>query len=284
MARLWLHIGHGKTGTTAIQVALRHRAATRGDLFYPARGQTPAGAHHLLFPLMRTPWDAAVTDGLRQLSDDLDGLAAGRPVVLSSEQICYLKPGHIADIARIFAAHDVTVVYYLRRQDELIETTFRQKQIEAPGRFPDPAALVEDTARGLDFERILAPWEAEFGTGRLHVRLYHARTCAADVVADFETAVGLARDGAAPARANLSLSPTMVRVLQVFDRHYPDAPGRAEFVNALRAVATEDSGAWGGAMVPADQRRAVMARHAEANARVAARHLAPAEAALFLAP
>ena len=282
MARVWLHIGHGKTGTTAIQAAIRHRAATRADLFYPGRGQTPAGAHHLLFPLGRDPWPAETVKALTALAAELDALAAGRPVVLSSEHLCYAAPANVATLAGVLAGHAVRVIYYIRRQDELIETTWRQKRIEAPGRYATPEAFVADTARGLDFLRRLAPWEEAFGRDRIVVRLYHRATCAADVVCDFEGALGLA-PGAGPApRINPSLSPAMAEVLALFDRLYPDAARRPQFIDGLKAL-DEPAGA-PAALVPAALCRAAMARHAASNAEVARRYLDAGAAALFTAP
>ena len=128
--KVTLHTGAGKTGTSAIQVALaalRPQLAKAG-IHYPQgfgntgeradRGEVSSGnavaIGWLLDPIERKDgFDrAAILAWLQAAIAE----AAGRDLLFSSEMMQRPDPLEAADLCRLFAAtgHDVHIIYYLR--------------------------------------------------------------------------------------------------------------------------------------------------------------------------
>lgn len=134
---LYVHIGHGKTGSTTLQQTLRDNIdAVRSagllvadrDLLFPETG--PLWEHPLkVFKrlLWNTPPEAARAE-LRQILGDLrNRLAAGgyRGAVISSENLSDTSSG--ADLfAGVEDEFEIHTIYYVRRQDEWIESAWKQ--------------------------------------------------------------------------------------------------------------------------------------------------------------
>jgi len=133
---LFLHIGHGKTGSTTIQYALRDNAeALRargllladGDLRFPVSGRIEL--HPLILfdrLLWRVPEEVALAE-MRLIQNDLKGaLQAGgyRGAVISSENLCSEHGPRL--FAGFQSEFDLHVIYYVRRQDEWLESSWKQ--------------------------------------------------------------------------------------------------------------------------------------------------------------
>lgn len=283
--KLWLHIGHGKTGTTALQ---RH-AVARGDLdpafHYTRLGRTAEGTHLRFFtdPRVRPFGAGTGFPLLPQFRAETDSLPLGALSLLSAEHLVYFPVERIADLMAALSDFDLRVLYYIRRQDDLAESTFRWKQVTEPGRFTDPLAIA---ARGaLDFEQRLAPFRMMLPDAAFSVRLYHDQTCARDIVADFQAALGLAPLDlpSAQPRLRVSLDSTRIRALMAHDRAHPRDRERSQVIARLEAEQAAAAQPDGAPFLNPDQRRRIMADHADSNRRIAQAFLSPRETALLLA-
>lgn len=207
---LYLHIGHLKTGTSALQrFCNSHRSelASQGICFPVAgTGQRRCG-NHLVLALglshargkdvppwylkaqrhhpteydYRTQWARAI--------DEIESSACNT-VLLSSEFFFALgfgehAPTLLRDLASVTDQFDVHILCYLRRPDRMIESFYNQlvKAGHAIRRLYDDACRFHDTPF-LDYTGTLRNWLTVFGADRIHVRSYerlHDRDIVADV-------------------------------------------------------------------------------------------------------
>jgi hypothetical protein len=125
--RLFLHIGHPKTGTTSIQTfLLENRAALRREGVLVPHAGVVEGAHHGLtanyYSVRRCPDRAAAN--LEALRREVE--AAQCPtVVISSEALIQENPERFAAFRD--AGFAVVVIYYIRRQDLAVESVYAQR-------------------------------------------------------------------------------------------------------------------------------------------------------------
>ncbi len=125
--RLFLHIGHPKTGTTSIQVFLfSHRnELQRYGIYVPQAGLVD-GAHHGLtenyFSVRRLP--SQTSDHLSNLRSELSRIHFPT-VVLSSEAFIQENPKRLASLFR--PRFEVFVIYYIRRQDLAVQSVYAQR-------------------------------------------------------------------------------------------------------------------------------------------------------------
>ncbi|MFV0512644.1 MAG: hypothetical protein ACK5MY_03265 [Jhaorihella sp.] len=280
---LWLHIGHGKTGTTALQHYFVARTRTDPAFHYPETGRLPSGAHHALFPLETQA--KALKEAPALLKVLCAGLRADGMTVLSSEHMCYFRPRQVAQVARALKGCEVRILYFARRQDELMESAFKWSQIASPGQFPDLERFVETQTAGFDLMRRLEAWREAFGDDAIHVRLYHRETCGRNIVGAANSVMGLSPIDMSgePATRRDSLGTTMTRVLMAYDALH-DKPGkRHAFLQDLRRIEAQ-SGKDRAALFSLPLRQRIMARYAESNAVFAQTFLTAPEAEILLRP
>jgi hypothetical protein len=151
---LYIHLGFGKTGTSALQDFChnnRDLLLSRYNLHYPLTGCTQNGCHAAFFPrLQETPWDDSVWCALQEE-------VAGKPqcgrVLLSSEFILASFLRHPDDcdlwegrIKQYFPDHCIQFILYVRRIDDWAKSMYNQLVKNYPGRpgqlNPEPAALL----------------------------------------------------------------------------------------------------------------------------------------------
>ena len=230
--RAVLHVGTMKTGTSTLQATLE------------ASRQVLDGANwtYLGWP-MRT---ASV------LRDRLADVRSDSNLVISDEGLwhfCGTDRSDTPQIADALSGYDVTVVVYLRRPDQYVESQFSQGIKTGTGaptlsRFlssgfvnsrsfrpgpADPASLDNPRFRDridLRLEQRLAYFREQFPTGDLTVRPFErAQMRDGDIVSDFVEAAGLepalsAEDLERPADANVSPSADVVLFANLLRQTY----------------------------------------------------------------
>lgn len=284
--KVWLHIGHGKTGTTALQQYFVARAEVDPTFHYPSAGQMPSGAHHRFFPLQHQhKMKEDVPKLLAQLSKDISAKANGVTTVLSSEHMCYFNARQVAQVAKHLEGFDVRVLYYIRRQDELIESTYRWKLEHGRGKIPSLEDVVEEWAKPFDFRQRLMPWRQSFGDERISVRLYHRETVGRDIVSDVCAAIGLSEMDIPHARseARNSINGHFIDILQAHDMFYPSGIRRNEFINELKKISQYWPESMQKNLFTQDVRLAIMRRFEKCNTVIADDFLDETEKSYLLA-
>ena len=232
--KLWVHIGHGKTGTTALQKHFRERVKSDLSIYYPKLGQLPSGAHHALFPLGPKPTTPQVRALLHKISNEIKELPDKCISIISSEHLCFISPAQIRYLSKVWQDHDVAIVYYIRRQDELIESNFRWFQVDRPNKFIDIKEFYNSQARAFDFKLRIQPWVNAFGKEAIHVRLYDRKRMP-DIVSDFEDLIGSTSQSNTPSfkAARRSLSVEQTKILMSYNKEDNSKEERAEFLDNL---------------------------------------------------
>jgi len=196
LAKLFLHIGTHKTGTTAIQSMLweRRRELVREGILYPKVGIEGA-AHHKL------AWACGLGNRdlkLDYLTDAFEGITRqaskfGTDIVLSSEEFGYL---HDLDPLKVLLdLFDVKVILYVRKQDHYLESVYNQHVRMYSLRYS--GSIYQFFQRfnffnQFNYRMLAGRWEKIFGRENLLVRPYGTGLVKSDVRADFLNVIGIA--------------------------------------------------------------------------------------------
>lgn len=309
MTELILHIGAGKTGSTAIQQAL---SASRGRLeeagvaypTMPGFDVDASGVAHNPIAYALAGHDTGVD--LSNVRERLEEVAASyRRVVLSAE-VFYMRPRAddcadradyehakeqmIAATAALLKGFDTRVICYLRRQDDWFESIYAERvktwkagDYVARSFFED---LDDDPYIG-QLER----WAAHFGD-RLRVRPYEAAQLVdGDVVTDFATTLALPVLATPRGNSAFPVNPRLKRDVLEYQRCLGRLPlgtlERHQLTRALKEVSARlecyegpDPPDWQRFMEPA-QRRTLMQACEARNRYVAQRYFDASVERLF---
>lgn len=171
--KLYLHIGMGKTGTTALQHFFwdNREALEEFDIHYPELG-IQSSAHHLLSPhiprFLEDQWTfMKVDEWAPKLADTRWG-----SILLSSELMAWADEALARKFcAQVSAWFDVHVVVYLRRQDNIIMASYNQ-QIKAGPQKRRIDLIYRKQMERFDYLKVLAPWADSLERGKVIVRPY----------------------------------------------------------------------------------------------------------------
>lgn len=167
--RLVLHIGPHKTGTTAIQYALRDAAAilARNEWSYPL-SENEYAQHRFCAALARNDDDAEpMFAKMSQSSGNL---------VLSSENFSRLAIEPLQRLARFVSTRTVAIVYYQRNFLDLAYSSWQERVKHGSGdEFPEYLALLLGTPGRFHLfspSSVLSRFAAVFGRESVSVYLY----------------------------------------------------------------------------------------------------------------
>lgn len=263
--RLILHIGHYKTGTTALQLFLSENAALLNErgLVYSQTALTNAKHSALAFSLLS---EAGVTTMLHKfdptqeaqvlwntLFDEARALPQGSALIASSEEFMRLAMspdavealrGYVANATDI----DIQIIAYLRGPQSHLASWYNQlvKMGQVVGSFESAVRTAMEKIH-LDYAFALAPWIDIFGEQNVQVRGFHdglrSETAIYD---DFLTALGFEplALGYFPSRdPNPRLDDRYLDIRRAFERTgLPSEVAKHYFVRALEALKVEDGG------------------------------------------
>jgi hypothetical protein len=220
--KVLLHAGIDKAGSTAIQAHLhanREWLAHQG-ICVPGTGLTRFGHRKLFLPgLDPVTWND-LREELGAAEREGDRLA-----VLSFEGLGALSESEVRKIARYLDRADLTILFYLRDQAEVLQSGYLQSLKAGPQAYTIDE-LVDDPGRlalpGRDYRRMLQPFRATWGDNRLCL-LPFARELleGGDIVDDFISRLGLVADTGFERLAmqqNPSLDVPSGRYLNALDR------------------------------------------------------------------
>ena len=256
--RLVLHIGHYKTGTTALQDQLSalHTVLAKHGVLYPRAGRPVGGnpSHsglsfqelhraqsHLPFWYRTSPAFADYVAG--NAAPARDGLAAeisassAETIIISSEE--FIRYGsdqgvpaeQTKSMLRCFPFDHLTIVCYIRRPDRYIESWYNQlvkmgipiaRLSTAMMRAPEPGHRYYCNEH-TDVDRMIEYWASQVGCDELIVRDYdhlHNGT----ILGDFCAAIGLPEienAGIPPVRGNPRIDNNFVEYVRVWSLFRP---------------------------------------------------------------
>jgi hypothetical protein len=270
---LVLHIGANKTGSSAIQAFLRLNAPelARSALFVAPSDLSLDGqisGQHVWFveDLL-----ADIPAGRRRIARRIDKLMASLSedarLLISAEN---LSNGTGAE--RLFAGlaetYDVQVIFYIRRQDELLLSSWQQWESKTSGDFW--AWLTACVGIRGDWRAVLQAWENVVPRNNISVRIYErSRMPDGDVIADFAQALGLSERLSELKRpegvVNASYADAVVELAKgnralFHDKHDNDFYNAVEQLTEGRYHRNPRE-----SVITHEQRRAILGRYAESN-------------------
>ena len=193
MKRLILHIGVEKTGTTSLQQSLCRsaRVLEKLDVYYPkSLRQHSDDSHKLLtaafIPFKRRSFihprnrDVDRAGLLAQLAAELSKTRA-RTIVISSEHLHSrfydgAECNALVQSLKQIGLEDITVVAYLRRQDQLIQAAYREAVRWGSSAQPEQVIANIKARRGLfpfgNYSKLLGRWADAVGAAHVVPRIY----------------------------------------------------------------------------------------------------------------
>lgn len=205
---LYLHIGLHKTGTSTLQNFLGRNAGALAEAGYswPRSGLVGGGHHNLGYELMGKGRFFPEAGGLEALAAEL---AEAKNAIVSSEELEFLDLAQVRRLRQGLGERPVKVLVYLRRQDELIASTYAQ-QVRMGANLGNLAdyALASLYNPRFDFSQLLARWARVFGREALDVGVICGETAGERLIADFLARIGLDRQAATFAKAPKTLNVT----------------------------------------------------------------------------
>jgi hypothetical protein len=293
---LILHIGMGKTGTTALQQAFwRNRdLLARHGIAYPVTGAV-AAAHHLITP--RIPGFLANSGWAFLKPAEWVPQVLALPqkrVLMSSELIAWSDPASIESFcAALRDRFILRICMYLRRQDNIIMASYSQ-QIKA-GLQLHPISSLTSRPETFDYLQKLWPWEKALGAGQLIVLPYEqAQFHEGDLLHDvFHRVLDMAlprdfdRSGEGNPNPRLGLSATEYKRLVNLLFREPAESGRFNdplFAFSAAEDASHDALFQDQALLSPQERGNIMNHYLAGNAYIARKFLGREDGILFHEP
>jgi hypothetical protein len=212
-ARVLLHVGPGKTGTTSIQHFLfRNRAALRAGGYHVPMAMGRGGGQHMYLPLLFGPRRegferlASARTGSREerrevvanaLAAELSGVRGADTLLLSSEFLFGAGPPAIAAYRQLFApyADRFESLMYLRRQDRWLASGVLQRR-KTGARLDTSLDVRFGVNAPPAFERAVRVWDVL--SDRCHIRRFDPEfLLGGSLLEDFRGAIGFTGDGLA---------------------------------------------------------------------------------------
>jgi hypothetical protein len=177
MQTLYLHIGRGKTGTSALQKTL---SKSRSALFQQGIKYLKAGDNgggHLQFArsfIRHSPEYGNSKNCRDQVINEIRSISS--TALLSSE---HFEVANVADLKEFFSRHlphvAVKIIYFVRSQDELAESQYNQ-MVKVGREFRSFDDFITDKLEGFDFAAVADLWATHFGESNIICRVYDARS------------------------------------------------------------------------------------------------------------
>ena len=289
---LIIHIGMGKTGTTALQEFFGENRTQLGKkgISYPTYGSV-ANAHHLLSPFLpnnlKNCWEfKTVADWAPKLLE-----TKHQKILLSSELIAWAASGEVDEFCKcVQESFTLTVVVYVRRQDNIIMANYNQL-VKAGSQRRELDEIWEDDCARFNYWRIVEPWARCLGKSNIIVRPYEKEQFyRQDIRHDFmhhvfDIAISsdfILRTG----NANPRLHPRAIAYKLCLFKIFTDSVSVGEFNEALLSYSRESdapdsSTSSNQAILSPKVRNLIIRRQASTNALVAREFLNREDGVLF---
>ena len=226
--KLVIHIGQPKTASTTLQrhlKAQRWALARQGIWYSSAFGLGKARAATDVFKnersLKRSP--IIISDFREELRDPY------RTMIVSNENFYKMGPEQVARFRDACDGFDgeIAVHCYLRNPAEHFPSAYQQKirgyKVESPDEY-----LEDRISTGYySYYSVLKRWEAAFGAGRIHARLFDRRIMKPTPTEDFLHWIGHPEVELPPPTddvTNTSIDPVATDAIRYFSRFHVDHP------------------------------------------------------------
>jgi hypothetical protein len=287
---LYVHIGAHKTGTSALQDFLssnRKILETKGYL-YP--GQKPAH-HEMVKDIVALATPGAGKKPAPSLRKYLDEISKSdlNTVILSSEEFEGLGDRVTLLKKIIDNKFAIKIIFYVRRQDDRIESMYNQRVRQEGVRLDKPftAFIGNGYFRGLDYYQVLLPWCQAFGKENIIVRCYEKEQLPEGIFHDFLGVVGLIPDESyilPKDKVNMSLNWDLIEIIRICNTRFKNDSQFSRFLVEALTEINRDCKPEQRRLLPPGQRREIIQIYEESNANVAREFLGRPDGSLFTGP
>lgn len=236
MARLYLHIGSEKTGSTALQhfLSMNSDRLGRDGLIYPCE------KHQIVYSMRYRGHFPLVASFFPNLPDfvgkseyhDNDKMLSSLKRIVESETLSIilscehfssrLTSAHIKALSKALRAHEVIVIFYMRPQKDLIWSSYSTSVINGRrSRLCVESISIDDPY--LNYYKMLEPWAESFGDKNIILRDYK-NLVGGNIVDDFMWTLGV-RDISLYIKKgfiNKRMSPKEVEFIRRLNSHLPN--------------------------------------------------------------
>ncbi|MDD3476762.1 MAG: hypothetical protein PHI38_07825 [Sulfurimonas sp.] len=171
---LYIHIGIGKTGTSAIQKTLfdsRQKLLDAG-YYYPLTGLAVNNiGHHLLAAYQEKQPSEKTKVYYDQLAYELSNVEQFR-IILSSEQFCYCKSDYLDFVKDFFSQFEIKIIFFVREQVKLVESTYMWWLSQGYNYKYNIRDFFQMAQGGFNYNWMINPWVQHFGEDAINVKVY----------------------------------------------------------------------------------------------------------------
>ncbi|GAA2016447.1 hypothetical protein [Brevibacterium samyangense] len=290
--RLFIHLGTGKTGTTAIQRFLTENddwLATNHRIQYATTERHNFNHHNLCTNYLRGESDnnSRVIHGLRDLLEEIT-TSDYETFVISSEYFPGVTPEEIAHVyaQELLDTIELNTIVYFRRQDDFAESWHAQiVKAGSPGWKGGIQNTVDRLTRDgiFDYYALAEEWARHIGKNHVFVKPYErTQFVNGDIIADFLSILGvddLSGSRRTKGDPNPSLTRDQVHILESFVAAGIDS----QIDGVLRKPFGIPSGSSSHLLSP-DAREEILKTVDDGNSRLAREYLGRPDGILFRDP
>ena len=234
--RIFIHIGIGKTGTSSIQKMLikNYDKFLDQNVLIPKTGLKYGMAHHDLADLNETCMSEEKKKLYLDLLNEIE-VTNEENVILSSEFFSYVSPDYVEEIKMLLNEYDVKIVFYVRDQIKLFNSTYLQWLKVGNKDLGSPEKFYNGHKDAWDFNVVIKAWEESFGQDKILAKVFDKRVNDGDVCKDFMKTIGLENlDLTYPeVYDNESLIPDFKELVMMIDDLAPSETQRKEIIQEL---------------------------------------------------
>jgi len=258
MATVYIHIGAPKTATSTLQSVLsgNYKKLLKHGVLYP-RDFRNGDAHHLLVCDLiekvqgnRMPdiWYGSKPRGQAwaALQAEIAGHGNSIHSVILSSELFFGQSNKIQsmldEVATHLHGHEVKVVVYLRRQDQLYSSFYNQ-DVKGVRQWPDSAYQFYQTHQIFqqDYYSLLNSWSEAFGKKHVLIRPFEPEQWVnGDIVQDFCAATGTVLLPSGYKDHNESLGATQLYLKRCINKIGFDKGDNEDLLNVLQKIYPEE--------------------------------------------
>ena len=274
--RIILHIGAGKTGTSAIQMFLRRNAVALAEAGYVVPDQNLGlegkitGEHVWKLESMLGNADP---NGVKEaLINLVERIPDDAKLLLSAENMSNL--GNHRSFKGLADLAPTQAILYIRRQDDLLMSAWQQWHVKVESDFQ--AWLIRALRIYGQWERIIEDWEGVLGTGAVTVRVFERSAFVRnDLLADFADSVGIGHLADSlefsVGRVNASMNDVVTSVVQGSRSLFTDTHDNGYYNFVERVLGDSMASQKKLSLVSKLQRESIIGHYSTMNRRIAAR-------------
>lgn len=248
---IYLHIGIGKTGTSAIQKTLfeQREKLIQNDIYLPLVGLARNNiGHHNLANFNEVHPSVETISLYSRLLKELDSIKQNT-ILLSSENYCYCKQDFINFIKEKLCDYDLKIIFFVREQIKLIESTYLLWQAQGYDYRNNIHDFFKMADGGFNYNWMINRWTRVLCDSAINVRIYDKKMFRDGIIKYFleviDTSLTLKEEKEI---INKSLLPYYSPIISYIDRHFPSLLSeenhsqliRKKIIELLISISTKD--------------------------------------------